>query len=373
MFSYACRDLGVECDFVTNAESVEEVKKATFAHAGVAHQEMLAKMTPAQLAELEKAVEGAIKTTQGSVNPAHADMTTNKSAWADTLIHLFALASRLEGEGQYNLAKLARAAADSLSRQAAYQMDIPPDKDKLAADIQQAIEALSRFHVNANLLSALERGADMMAEGRLPLITVTPHAYVCRTCGHLALTEPVEKCPTCGAWPGTFQRFLPVYWLDALEPPAAMQRLHQTPLEVEKLLQGWSKAALNQPPQDGGWSIRNILSHLRDAQGVLDFRLDLFLKEEHPILESKAVFSWATKEENRPPSALEIFESYQTSRNETIRKLEHLPFADWWRSGQHEEFGVVTLRQQVSYFASHEITHLPQIESLRNQLVAGNQ
>jgi hypothetical protein len=38
-------------------------------------------------------------------------MTTGKSGWADTLIHLFALALRLEGEGQYNLAKLARAAA----------------------------------------------------------------------------------------------------------------------------------------------------------------------------------------------------------------------------------------------------------------------
>lgn len=37
-------------------------------------------------------------------------MTVTSSAWPDTLIHLLALASRLEGEGQYNLAKLARAA-----------------------------------------------------------------------------------------------------------------------------------------------------------------------------------------------------------------------------------------------------------------------
>lgn len=48
--------------------------------------------------------------------------------WRDTLVHLFALAARLEGEGQYNLAKLARAAAESLSRKAAYQLDIPTDQ-----------------------------------------------------------------------------------------------------------------------------------------------------------------------------------------------------------------------------------------------------
>jgi len=43
-----------------------------------------------------------------------------------------------------------------------------------------------------------------------------------------------------------------------------------------------------QPPPDGGWTIRNVVAHLRDAQGVLDYRLDLFLKEAHPILEAKA-------------------------------------------------------------------------------------
>ena len=62
MYQYACRDLGVDCDFVTTAETREEVKEATFAHAGVAHKDMLQSMTPEQLADLEKAVDGAIKT-----------------------------------------------------------------------------------------------------------------------------------------------------------------------------------------------------------------------------------------------------------------------------------------------------------------------
>ena len=61
MYKYACRDLGVDCDFSTTAETPEEVKKATFAHANVVHKGMLESMTPEQLAELEKAVEGAIK------------------------------------------------------------------------------------------------------------------------------------------------------------------------------------------------------------------------------------------------------------------------------------------------------------------------
>ena len=61
MYKFACKDLDVDCDFSTTAESPEEVKTAVFAHADVVHKEMLSSMTPEQLAELEQAVEGAIK------------------------------------------------------------------------------------------------------------------------------------------------------------------------------------------------------------------------------------------------------------------------------------------------------------------------
>lgn len=288
------------------------------------------------------------------------------SKWHDTFLHLMALATRLEGEGQYNLAKLTRAAADSLSRRAAYPIVIPTNRDELVAEIDRAVAALSGLDMDEKLLAALRRGATTMSGGRLPLIDETPHPYVCRTCGHVALGETNEKCPTCGAWSDTFQQFPPVYWLDALDPSAALEKLRQTPLIVGALLEGLSEDGMTQLPEDGGWAIRNIVSHLRDAQGVLAFRLGLFLKEEHPILESKAVFEWATREEERPPSTLEILGTYKTSRQETLAKLESIPFADWWRSGRHQEFGQVSIKQQVSYFASHELTHLPQIERLRN-------
>jgi hypothetical protein len=296
-------------------------------------------------------------------------MTKRKAEWSDTLSHLLALAAKLEDEGQYNLAKLARAVAEALTRQAAFKIALPSEKGKLADEIEKATDALSKLRVNEEVLAALKRGSAAMAVGRLPLIHETPHPYVCRTCGHLLLNAPSGKCPTCGAWPTTFKRFLPVYWLDALDPFVALEKLHQTPLDVAALLEGLSEEALSRAPKDGGWAIRNIVSHLRDAQGVLSFRLNLFLEQENPLLESKAVFEWATKREDHPPPTPEIFDTYKASRQETLAKLESIPLRDWWRTGRHEEFGPVTLRQQVSYFGSHEITHLRQIESVRNQLV----
>jgi hypothetical protein len=94
---------------------------------------------------------------------------------------------------------------------------------------------------------------------------------------------------------------------------------------------------MNLVPENGGWNIRNAVSHLRDAQGVMEFRIQLMIEQDNPRLESKAVFEWAADEKS---------------------------LKDWWRTGEHEEFGTLTIMQQVSYFATHEITHFPQIEAL---------
>jgi uncharacterized damage-inducible protein DinB len=292
-------------------------------------------------------------------------MSTLQPHWQEILVQHLALASRLEDEGQYNIAKLARAAADALGRRAAYQAGAPAEPARLAADLRRAAARLSALGVGPALPAALERGAAALAEGRVPLIDETPHPFVCRTCGQVALGEVTEQCPTCGAWPDTFQRFMPNYWLDALEPFAALETLRRTPEDVAGLLAGLSEEAMNRPPEEGGWAIRNVVTHLRDAQQVFAGRVDLFLAEEHPVLETKAVWTWAAREEERPPTAAEIFAAYRASRNETLAKLEGMPLAWWWRSGAHQEFGPVTLRQQASYFASHERTHLPQIARLR--------
>lgn len=292
-------------------------------------------------------------------------MTTLQPQWQETLVHLLALAASLEGEGQYNVAKLARAAADALGRRAAWQQARPTASADLAAEIERAATALASLDGDAELTAALRRGASALADGRVPLIDETPHPYVCRTCGQVALVPPAAPCPTCGAWPDTYQRFMPNYWFDALEPLAALDMLRQTPDEVAALLAGLSAEAMHRSPPEGGWAMRNVVTHLRDAQLVFAYRVDLFLHDEHPLLEMKAVWTWAAREEERPPTAAEIFETYRTSRTATLATLEGMPLAYWWRTGRHQEFGEVTLRQQASYFAAHERTHLPQLARLR--------
>ena len=80
-----------------------------------------------------------------------------------------------------------------------------------------AIKLLAGLGSDQGLLDAMQRGKTALSENRLPLIHETPHPFVCRGCGHLVLGDPGYRCPECGAWAAGFQKFPPVFWLDALD------------------------------------------------------------------------------------------------------------------------------------------------------------
>lgn len=290
-------------------------------------------------------------------------MTNHSTHRDETLTRLAAVADELGNVGQYNLAKVARASIEALVRRAAYENPAPKTTDALAGRLEQTVDYLAALGINDAVVETFRRGLVEMRSGRLPLYDAMPHPFVCRTCGHVEIGAPT-KCPTCGAWAKTFQKFLPIYWLDALDPFTALAQLQETPREVTKLLDGLDETQMTRPAPDGGWSIHHILTHMRDAQGVLDFRMNLILEQDNPNLESLAVFEWANKAQENPPTTGEIFDEYRAVRDKIITRLENIPLAAWWRKGQHLEFGEVTLCNQVSYFASHELTHLPQIEQL---------
>jgi hypothetical protein len=292
-------------------------------------------------------------------------MAAQTEEWNNSLIRLTALASRLEGEGYYNIAKLARAAVDSLCRQAARQVTLPADHDRLAEEIESLCASLPQLGVDNSLIQAFERGRQALSEGRLPVVDETPNPFVCRTCGQVVVGQPGYQCPGCGAPGATLQEFPPVYWLNALLPQAALEKLRQTPMNVANIVDSRKESMSNPVVEEGGgWSLREAVAHLLDAEKVLNFRVRRMLAEDDPSLESLAVMDWAGDEGRHPPTLDEILGDYRRSRADTLATLEGIPLEDWWRTGRHAEFGPVTICQQASYFAMHEITHLPQVARL---------
>ena len=60
METFACKSLGLDCDFEVTGATREEVMGAAMEHGGTAHADLMANMTPDQMADFAKSLEAAI-------------------------------------------------------------------------------------------------------------------------------------------------------------------------------------------------------------------------------------------------------------------------------------------------------------------------
>jgi hypothetical protein len=285
----------------------------------------------------------------------------------DNMMRLLRIARGLEAGGFYNAAKLFWALAYSDEVRAINHLGIPTDPVDLDSEIEIAIQALKSNGISQGLVSAIKRGQHAARVNQAIPASDIPPVYVCRVCGEVLLSEsPMgdmpDQCPECGAWELTFREFPPIYYLEPMHPRVVMDALESAPRVVEAAVFGLTESQMSQALKPGEWSIREVLHHLLVTQELLGGRVERMLAEENPLL--KGVVAWADKDE-ATLSVMAMLEHYRKSRLVTVNNLRGMPVESWWRTAQHEEFGSVTILQQVSYFAKHERSHLPQIASIR--------
>jgi uncharacterized damage-inducible protein DinB len=267
--------------------------------------------------------------------------------------HFFALATELEKEGQYNGAKLLRAAAQALVLRESRSVRVALDVDAQADQLEQLAGELDTGPA-ATLAGPLLATARALRASTVPLYAEAPDPHVCRICGAVSLQPFPERCPDCGRWPDTAERFRPIYWQRASTPPEAIALLARTPDVIAEILRG---ALTDVPGPDGGWTAHQTLEHLHNAQSIFRGRIDQLLAGGEPELAS--VMVW--RMEGNAVTTFELLEGYRTLRQEIVDLLTSAPVDAWWNAGHHEEFGRVTLAEQASYFANHEPTHLAQL------------
>jgi uncharacterized damage-inducible protein DinB len=272
----------------------------------------------------------------------------------NSLARLLALATEIEKEGQYNGSKLLRAAHEALANRSSTEVEVPADASGQAALLESTADELAGSPASV-LAGPLRATARALRAGGVPLYDEAPDPHVCRICGETSLEPFGARCPTCGRWPNTTNQHRPIYWLRASTPPEALELLAQTPNTVASII---AAGDTHTPGPDGGWSAHQTLEHLNNAQSIFRGRIDQLLAGGEPELASVMVWKMGADE----LSTLELFEQYSTLRTEILAVLNGAPLEAWWNRASHEEFGMVTLAEQTSYFANHEPTHLAQLE-----------
>jgi ribosomal protein L32 len=278
------------------------------------------------------------------------------------IIQFIKLARRLEINGLYNAAKLLWAAAFSEEIRHSSLAERSTDIQALEAELESAIRAMQAVPGLAAVAKALKNAKRNIREKRTISQAEIPQISVCRTCGEAYLGKAPDTCTECGAHSLTFREFLPVWYLEPLPPTRALKALASGIDEISALIDSLSDEQMEFYPEPGEWNFREALLHLLISQELLAGRVGKMLAENNPSL--AGVAAWLLDEGEMQPGR-QIFQQLKASRLTLLDRLQVLPLESWWRTGEHEEFGQVTILQQASYFAKHERSHLLQVQQIR--------
>jgi len=115
------------------------------------------------------------------------------------------------------------------------------------------------------------------------------------------------------------------------------------------------------------------VQHLADGEIVLGFRYRRILGE--PDAEPLGPFNpsaWSSRMRYVEADLGTALDQFNAVRRINLRLLEALSGADWDHPYRHFDRGQETLRQAVRLYAAHDLTHLAQIERIKQRVSAGS-
>ncbi len=138
--------------------------------------------------------------------------------------------------------------------------------------------------------------------------------------------------------------------------------LERTPQILQKLLSGVSDEWTMNNEGDDTWSPYDIVGHLIQGERT-DWmrRLEIILhKGDKKFIPFDRFEQFKESEGKNLQQLLSVFAAL---RKENLQKLKSLRLTDddLYKTGIHPEFGEVTLRQLLSTWTVHDLTHIAQI------------
>jgi hypothetical protein len=154
--------------------------------------------------------------------------------------------------------------------------------------------------------------------------------------------------------------------------PTALTIIRGTPAVLRALLADLDAELLHRPNPEG-WSIKDVVAHLHDAEGIaFTERIGRILDEDAPAIASID-----------PPARLRDGGYAERSLEDLLAELATMraAHADWIaslasdalaRPGHHDRAGVITPADIAHQWAYHDLTHLRQImEMIQASLAHG--
>jgi len=153
-----------------------------------------------------------------------------------------------------------------------------------------------------------------------------------------------------------------------LKPSSLLAMLRSSPAVLEGKLINISEDDLDAHSDQQGWSIREVVCHLRDVEIEVNIpRIRKILTNDNPYITGEITDRWASERNYAAQNGKTALISFITARKETLSLLENLVI-EWDRPARHSIFGSYTLHELVGVIAGHDKNHVKQIH---NNLLVG--
>ncbi len=154
-----------------------------------------------------------------------------------------------------------------------------------------------------------------------------------------------------------------------MHSPALIATLDRFPRVLEALVRPLADADVRWKPEDGAWSILEVLAHLADEE-VEDFRARVQRTLDNPSaawdpIDPEGVAVARTYNTLDPAHTLDRF---VRERAASITWLRALECPDWSRAFAHSKFGPMHAGMLLTSWAAHDLLHLRQITKRLFQL-----
>lgn len=134
--------------------------------------------------------------------------------------------------------------------------------------------------------------------------------------------------------------------------------------ELEGLIFAVSPETIVRQPGENRWSILQIVCHLADAELLASVRIRRIITGDRAKLWGYRQEVWADRLSYQHRKIEAVVARFALLRRENAELLTGLSDAVWDQTGEHEQYGVLSLQQLIEDYLVHTSKHLDQIKQV---------
>lgn len=112
---------------------------------------------------------------------------------------------------------------------------------------------------------------------------------------------------------------------------------------------------------DEGWSVLEVVCHLRDAEERAGQRMRTIRDEDDPHIAGYDQDAWVVERGYAGDDLRAALAAFSRHRAAHVAALRALAPDGWGRAGTHDEWGRITIENHTIHMAAHDVQHLAQI------------